>query len=455
MSSRWPEDAVIIVSACLLEAIWLGALGAAADGRGAWSAVAFAFVVIGAAAGIAVRVRESRWEVFRSRLAAVGLILAATALLIAARRQPLHNVHQVAAALLQAVAYCSAAAWLGVLNGRAEMTTDELQPRVVRASALVFVVLFLAAATHHPVGGSGGLIVMAVLAGVVVLAAGRLCAVLTAVGSEQGRRAWAWLLAVVVAAAAILLVAAGLVGAVAHDAVLWPFVSGYHLLVHARDGLAWVAYWAAYGVARAITAVWHALPVHPHVTRHALPASATSAKATTKPSPAPHPSALVRVIATVVFGLAAAVVALAIVIRALHYVGVHRPREEDEERESLLTAEGVAGSAARGVRGALRRLAPRREGRPRTPAEAVRREYRSLEQSLARRGHARAPSVTVRRFLGAAAGAAAAAPAAALYERARYAAEGVSTEDVGAFRAAAAALLEALVPPPPSGPRAS
>ena len=108
------------------------------------------------------------------------------------------------------------------------------------------------------------------------------------------------------------------------------------------------------------------------------------------------------------------------------------------------------------LRGAGRRLARRLRRlveRDRTPAEALRAEYRRLERTLRRAGHERAPSQTVRRYLHTLTADEAGATRArliVLYERARYAGPsgGLDWPDVEEIRrrAATAAPAASLTP---------
>lgn len=447
MSFRWADEAPVIVLSCLVEALWVGTVAALVGRHGLLVAVCVTGVLMMIGAASAVLARDDRRSLRLPRAMALAALFATIAVAVVA--VPGHTQRASVTVALEGLVYGVAVIWLGTIVGRRPPQAEELPRRVLRSFVLVFCALLAAAIAGEHVVGSGALVTVTVLAIVALLAIGRLTSVRAALARGQGRKAVWWLLGVVLVAGVVLLVSAGVVGAVSLHTLLWPFALVWRALTHVREAAAWVLYRILSVVFRAIAALFRVLHIH----RHALPSP--------RPRPVPTGTAnpvnggharrlprFVGVIGEIVVAVMLVAAATELVARMVRRSAARCTEEfEEEQRESLVSARGVAGEAARRALALARRLAPRRPLPARTPADAVRREYRSLEAALAARGRRRLPTTTVRRFLGELPEAGGALPAArlsALYERARYARGLVVEEDAGVFHAAAAELLAAL-----------
>ena len=433
--------------AALLEALWVGTLAAliASSAPAGW--VALCFGLIAAAALLAARARRAAAAgaaaalargdeppptvtaapaAYRLALLAVG---AGTTAAITAATAP-HGLRETAGALIGAVLLVGACLELGVLVGRAELDPDRALRRALRGFVLLFAVVFLAALGGHAPAGAGVLVAVAVLAAAGLIVVVRMRAIVAAV--EDGVPPVRWIAVVLLADLIALALALLLTAAPLHGGLAWlsgPLAAGLRGLL---DVIGFVAAAAAYVVARGLAALLALLHLHLHLPATRPGSSHPLRPAGQRPS---HSDPLVAAIAVV----AAAVVALVVwlVTRSLR---VERRAGEETvvEEHERLAHEPELRAAGRRLARRLRRLVER----DRTPAEALRAEYRRLERTLRRAGHERAPSQTVRRYLAACLAADESRDATdrlvSLYERARYAgpAGGLDWRDVEEFRRA-------------------
>jgi hypothetical protein len=444
VSSRW-LDAGAPLLAALVEALWAGALAALLTSSSPAGAVALCFCLIAAATLLAGRARraavaaaaqgaESPSHVaaaaVRYRLALLALGVGAAAAL-AALAAP-HGLRATTGAITRAVVVVGACLELGALAGRAAIDPEGALRRALRGFLLLFAVLFVAALSGHGLADAGVLVALAVLGAAGLIVVVRMRSIVAAV--EGGAAPVRWIGAVLLVdllalTCALLLVAAPLHGALA--GLGGHLAAGLHGL---QDGLAYAASGTAYVVVRAIAALVAPFHLHLHAVALRPPPSGPLKTATPRLDHA-HP-----LVAEVVgIGALVAVAALAawLIARSLR---VERRASGDavvEEHERLAHEPEL--------RSAGRRFARRLRGlveRDRTPAEALRAEYRRLERTLRRAGLARAPSWTVRRYLDTCLAGDDVRDTRArlivLYERARYAgpAGGVGWADVEEFRRA-------------------
>ena len=451
MSSRWPELACLLLAA-LLEALWLGTFAALLVTASPATAVAIAFAVVAAGALVAWTARLTLTDTRvtavgtgrRLLLVAVGLAVAAALVLAAAP----HGVGPTVAAALSAVLGVAAALTLGVLAGRARLDAERAVARTVRSFALVFVVVFVAAAGRRPLPGAGVVLALTVLAGLALVALTR--ALATRQSTAGARAAGRWAGAVVAVGAIVVTLAVLLAVAPLGAAPAW---LGGGVLDALRGLLAGIGDAIAAGgsvVVRGIVGLVGLLHlhIHPHLVQpqaHSTHKPASQARAQTT-SIVPVVIGSCVVIALVVAGL----------LLLLRRFTVERDSDDDasvDERESLAEPAAELRSAAGRFVRRLGRLVGGSRGR--TPAEALRAEYRRLERAAAKAGFPRPPSWSVRRYLDSLRGDTGSPPGeedtstrlATLYERARYAraAGGLDWPEVEEFKLGRRALL----PPSP------
>ena len=448
MRSPW-LDAGAPLLAALLEALWVGTLTALLTSSAPAGPVALCFCLIATASLLASRARRAAAAdaaaalargaepaphvtaaPARYRLALLALGIGAAAALVAVAAP--HGLRTTSATVTRAVVVVAVCLELGVLIGRAEIDPDRALRRALRCFLLVFVVVFLASLGGHGPAGAGLLVAVAVMAAAGLIVVARLRSIAAAV--EGGAAPVRWigvmlLVDLVALALALLLTAAPLDGALA--CLGGPLAAGLRGL---QDGVGYAAAGAAYLVVRAIAAL--VAPFHLHLHTIAIKPSSSNPLKTTTPRPS-HSNPIVAEVAGLCALVALAALAVWLVTRSLR---VERRAAEDtviEEHEHLAHEPELRGAGRRLAR-RLRRLVER----DRTPAEALRAEYRRLERTLRRAGHERAPSQTVRRYLHTCLTADEAGATRArlivLYERARYAGPsgGLDWPDVEEFRRA-------------------
>ncbi len=473
MSWRWLERGAQPALVTLLEGVWLGGLaGVLLDVR-PWPLVLLAWALAGIGAGLTAarggggRPAEGRAESGDGdsaaggsgdrtvlsgapgrrerdghvasdasgrrehllRAAAVGVLAVATAALVMLQWPA--DARSVATLTLRDAVFVLLALWLG---GRATGTTE---PRAVtitaaRCFALLVAVLVAARAAHQPLGGAVTLVCVALVAGVAVVA-------LTRVADELGDRARGGrmprsvlgLVVVMGLVVVLLAVASGpLQGPI--DDLLGLIAAGLH---RAADGVAFVVSWLAGAIMRLFSAVGDLLRGGPQDE----PGMESSPGPPATPTPGSTPGGSSEW-AQVFIWLLVAVCAAGGLLLLWRHTAWRRADEPAgaEEHESLAGRGALRRRAFSRLATMLARV--ERAVAPRTPAEALRREYRRLEAALAAAGHGRAPDVSARAHL-------ASLPLpedegvgalpdvlASLYERARYSPFGCERQDVARFR---------------------
>jgi hypothetical protein len=425
MSSRWP-DLLRLLLAALLEALWLGALAAMLVAAPPAPLVLLTWALVGGgggrgggagppppAGGAAPAPLRYRLVLLTlGLLAVVGLVLVATP----------RGVAEGAGVIVRSAVYVGLSLELGVVAGRAEIDPERAFRRSVRAFVLVFVVVLVSFAAGEPLDGSGVLVSLVLLAGLASVAVARVLVTLRSI--EGGSSAWRWT-AGVVTAGLLALALAGLLAAVPAGGPLAWF--GEQVIVVLQYLLAAVGYTiaaAGYLVMRALTTLVGLLHLHPRLPELRPP---STPHVSTVRRPPPQPRSVVPTVVGVSVLIALALVAVRLLLRSFRIERDVEGAPAVEEREHLVRSSSAVRGAGRGLAGRLARLVGR--GRPRTPADALRAEYRKLERSLRQGGHAREPSWSVRRYLGS-------LPAersvverlVTLYERARYADGGGAVE---------------------------
>jgi hypothetical protein len=442
-------DAGVSLLAALLEALWVGALAALLTSSSPAGPVALCFCLIAAATVIADRSRRTVAAAaaaaaaqgreapphvaaapLRHRLALLALGVA-TAAVLAALTGP-HGLRQTADATARAVLLVGVCLELGVLAGRAEVEPDGALRRAVRGFVLVFAVVFVASLARHGLPGAGVLVAAAVLGGTGLIVVARLRSIVAVVDGGGAPTPWigaVLLVDLLVLTLALLLTAAPLGGALA-----WlggPLVLALHGL---QDAVAWAAAGIAYVVAWGIATL--VAPLHLHLHPHAFRPSLPHPLRTTTPTHG-RPDPIVAEVAAACALLAVAALSVWLVARSLR-VERHAADDTVVEEHEHLEHEPELRAAGRRLARRLRRLFER----DRTPADALRAEYRRLERALHRAGHERAPAWTVRRYLDACLATDDVRDASTLlvglYERARYddPARSVGWADVEEFRRA-------------------
>jgi hypothetical protein len=400
-SRSWPERAALALGA-VVEGIWCGALAAALAGASWVALTAFAALTILAGALVARRLDEGKGAggVRAARLLALGLILAATGVLLVAGRAwaPPSLLWQVARDFV----YAGGLVLVGIYLGRAAEAPDVAVRRAVRGFALLCIILVTAALAGSAPAWVAWAVVAALIAGGLLVAVARYRDLIDLVDPAERMPAWPWLLAV--AGAVLLVVAVGALLSLAFrvDAILSILHVVGGALRYALDGVAYAFVYAAAALMRGLSWVlglfhvraWHgkwAPPLKPKLNPE-LPLNGKGFRF-------PSAGKLVGTIAGAVLVIGA--------LLALVVVSLRRIRREPsaevmvvEEREELTSLRTAAGQFA----GRLgRRLRSRFDGLFRretlTPAELVRRRYAELERRLSRAGRPRLPGVTVREYL--------------------------------------------------------
>lgn len=437
MRSRWLAELLPAAAGAVVEGVWTGALAALVTGGGAGYLPGAAAAVF-CAAVLAVRSGTGREPGRRARAAAVALTVGVAAAFFAAGRgwsgQP-------AVAALGALVFAALLVVLGASLGRERISAGPAFRRAVRAFALLCALLALAAASGASPDWGGEAVVAALVAGVLSVTVARAGSLSRATADGSGDAAWRWPLAIAGILGLVVALGALLALVVRVDVLLWLLAVAGDLLQYALALLAFVLGWAGAGLVRVLSWLLGLFNLHPlppvqppqsgdlHV--HALPKAPRSGS-----------YELVRVVLTAAAAAVAVAVPLLVVALALRRRRGAAPAEVVEERETLLTLRSATAGAGARVRRRLSRLLPRRSP-PATPAVQVRRDYEELERRLARAGHPRPASTTVRAYLrGLPAAPDAEQPRAApphaemagLYERARYSRAGVDAAAALRFR---------------------
>jgi hypothetical protein len=335
---------------------------------------------------------------------------------------------------------------LGLLVGRAEIDPERAFKRATRAFALVFVLVLISYAAGEPLAGSGVLVALTVLAGLALVAVARVLVTLRAI--EGSRSVWRWTAGVVVAGLLALALAALVATIPAGGALAWLGDLVIAVLHGLLDVVGYLAAAAGYLILRALAALAGLLHLHPHLPE-VKPPSTTPLRVIRQPQG--HPRSGVPEVLGLAFLVALALVAVRLLLRSFRVERDSAAQAAVEEREQLVRPAAEVRAAGRRLAARLARLV--RGGRPRTPAEALRADYRRLERSLGKSGYIREPSWSVRRYLrslpeeaggGGPARGAAVARLVTLYERARYADGGVDWPDADEFKRGRQALLAAL-----------
>jgi len=452
MSFHWRDDSAPVALSSVLESLWLATLVAALTRRQTALLVLISLVLVCAGAAAARGYRFRRLGRVGAQAVAVAVAWAAAGLLFWAWAPRGADVYVLVGHGFGWLFFASLAVVRGLNVGRADATPDELMRRVARVLVVMFLVLLVADAAGRPLASAGPLVVAAVLVAVLTLVVGRLVAVLAISDRTRGRSAWYWVAGVVLVVSLVLVVAATLAGALRADIVVWPFRSLLLGLRYVLEAAGLAVGHIAGGVVRAVTWLWHLAGLHHHRALVSKPSAQPSPGVTRPPRPmkvSKHLLGVARAVAVAVLVAGALLMATMAVM-----AGVRRFRRQPvegpaEERQSLVSMGDAVRAAGGRARDALRRLVRRRETKSQAPAHALRREYRSLERALARRGRERPPGTTAHAFLLGLSPAAAetALALAGLYDRARYSRQGVIRDDVERFRGLVPPLLEQLESP--------
>ena len=452
MSSRWP-DLVRLLLATFLEALWFGALAALLVAAPPAPVILLCWAVVAGAALLAAAARGAA--------AALGAAPAPAALPPAAARPGLRrrrrpDRHRVAAgagaeswpwscaarssSACRWSSACSPAAPRSIPSGRSNArcvpspsSSPSCSSRTPRGSL-------------WPGRGSSSL--STVLAGLALVAVARALVTLRAI---EGRRSvWRWT-AGVVAAGLLALAVAALIAALPAGGALASLGGLVLVVLHGLlDVVGYVIAGIGYLVLRAVVALASAVHLHPHLPQ-LRPPSTWHLNIVKQPQTQTHPRSGVREVLGIVVLVALALLAVRLLLRSFRIERDSADETAVEEREQLVRPAAEMRAAGRRLVDRLSRLV--RGGRPRTPTEALRAEYRRLERSLPRNGYVREPSWSARRYLGSLSGeagdggperGAAVARLVTLYERARYADDSVDWPEVDEFKKGRRALLAAL-----------
>jgi hypothetical protein len=397
MRSRWLDLGALPALACLTEGLWLSIM-AALIARVSWPfllGVTLATMAVPAAATVAARAARLSTRVSRA-VVGIGALGSVAALIGLQTHTPISRAAGLAVADMLFVVVAS---WLAIRAAEASVGVDEALGRAARGFGLVFLGLLFSRLAHQPFAAGGVAVTGVVAAAALLVALARWGESLTMTDRRYGVSGWTWLTGILATIAAILLVAAVL-AALAHGAPLaWTFsaiLDGLRYLLHA---LAFAAATVAYAVLRAVSWVlglfhvhrptWlqhsrlphHGIPPLRHVTAHAG-----------------NGSTLLRDVAWPLLATIAGGVLLFLLVHAVRRISAGDSPEPLEERESLISESHLMGSARRRLSHLVARL-PRRQAPPSSPAESVRRQFATLERSLATLGEARLPSQTARQYL--------------------------------------------------------
>jgi len=395
MRSRSWSELLPLVLGAVVQGVWSGAIGALVSSRSGPAFIAFASLVVLAAAVLARKSGSGKGPGRAARAAAAALALATGGglyvLTQAWERQPLVWAVVIAG-------YCSALVLLGISLGNSITGAETATRRAVRGFAILCAVLVVAAIAGAEPPWATGAVVAALVAGGLLVTAARYDSLTAVVPAADRAPAWRWLLAV--AGVLLLVVAVGaLVGLVVRvDVVLWALAAVGGVLRFLAQLLAYGLGWAGAGLIRLVSWVLglfhvHRLPLPQPPTRPSAPHALAH-----KQAPTSGIWGTTRAVTIVLAAVLAVAGPLALVALALKRFGRAPRSEVIEERESVASLRAVAGGTVARVGGRLRRLVPHHRP-PGTPAETVRRRYADLERRLARSGHGRPPGTTVRQYL--------------------------------------------------------
>ena len=458
MRFRWLDLGALPALACLTESLWLS-VAAALVARVSWPLILGGTLLIMAVpAAAAVTGRAARLSARLERAIVGAAAVAGSAALIGLQAHT--SLGRTTGLALADVLFVALASWLGLRVGQLSVGVDEALGRAARALLLMFLTLLFARLAHQPFAAAGVAVTAVVLAGGLLVALARFGESLAMVDRRYSVSGWTWLAGILTVMAAILLLAA-ILAAVTHGVpftwTLSAIFDGLRYLLHA---FAYVAAAIGYGLLRALS--WVLALFHVHRPGWLRGSKVPAFHATRFPPLKSHAGGGSTLLRDIAWPLLAALVGggiLTLLVYGVHRVKASDSREPREERESLLSAPDLLGSARRRLRHLAARL-PRRQAAPSSPAEAVRREFALLERSLAALGEIRHPSQTARQYL-LRAGARHAAPpdghtAMAVspgnddtrerlirgYEAARYSQHALSWQDAADFRSLAQSCLE-------------